>query len=113
MFLLVAHFQLPESSDGAIGEGAGEALDMLAAAVECRRVYFARSTEKAGRFVLTAEFDSAAAYRRSLSPWPMRTVVVPWLSTAELECSEVNEVLYSAVDGTVCRHDPTVTDPSR
>ncbi len=113
MFVLVAHFRLPGSSGASIPPSALEALDMLAASTECRRLHFAHSTESPERFVLVAEFDTAATYRRALSPWSMRTVVVPWLATAQLEVSEVSEVLFSAVDGAVARSDPTVPDPGR
>ena len=137
MFLLVAHFQLDESrgeaggpiepgapsepgspgSDGAaspaVPAAAQEPLKMLGASPECRRLRFARSTDVPGRFVLVAEFDSAAQYRRSLSPWPMRTVVVPWLSTADVDISEVNEVLLAAEDGRLTISEPTVTPPGR
>ncbi|MET3807603.1 hypothetical protein ABIB25_004629 [Nakamurella sp. UYEF19] len=115
MFVLVAHFRIdPASHAGApIPSDAVEPLEMLAASGRCSRLHFARSADVAGRFVLVAEFESAAAYRQSLSPWPMRTVFIPWLSTAEVEVSEVSEVLFSAVDGKVVVAEPTVTHPAR
>ncbi len=112
MFVLVAHFRVPDPGPG-IPSAAGEPLSLLAAAPECRRLRFAHSTEAADRFVLVAEFDSAADYRRALSPWPMRTLVVPWLSGAELTVSEVNEVLFAADAGKVRRWEPTVPEPGR
>jgi hypothetical protein len=113
MFLLVAHFRLEPSDPGPIPEIAREPLALLAAAPECRRLHFARSTDAADHFVLVAEFDSAASYRRSLSPWPMRIQVIPWLSGAELDVTAVNEVLYSSIDGAVVVSEPTVPDPGR
>lgn len=118
MFLLVAHFRVEDTggSDGpdgarhqALPPAAREPLALLAGSSECMRLRFARSTDVAGRFVLVAEFASAAQYRRSLSPWPMRMVVVPWLSTAEVDSSEVHEVLLAAEDGRLTTADPTVT----
>lgn len=124
LFLLVAHFRLHEAAGlreaaGAEGESAAvpsaaaEPLALLAASPECLRLRFARSTDVAGRFVLVAEFASAAQYRRSLSPWPMRTVVVPWLSTAEVDSSAVHEVLLAAEHGRLTTAEPTVTPPGR
>jgi hypothetical protein len=132
LFLLVAHFLLEDYTapagaatpftDGdagavtdqdAIPPSAAEPLAMLAASPECLRLRFARSTDVAGRFVLIAEFASAAQYRRSLSPWPMRTVVVPWLSTAQVDVSEVHEVLLAAEQGRLTATEPTVTPPGR
>jgi hypothetical protein len=92
---------------------AAEPLALLAASPECLRLRFARSTEVAGRFVLVAEFASAALYRRCLSPWPMRMTVVPWLSTAEVDTSEVHEVLLAAEHGRLTTSEPTVTLPGR
>lgn len=122
MFLLVAHFHV-DLPIGAAGTDSGaqpvvpaaaqEPLELLAASPECRRLLFARSTDVPGRFVLVAEFGSAAEYRRSLSPWPMRTVVVPWLSTADVDTSEVNEVLLAAEHGRLTTSEPTVIPPGR
>lgn len=112
MFVLVAHFRTAGSPE-AIPESAAEPLTMLATSPECRRLSFARSTESAERFVLVAEFESAASYRRALSPWPVRTVVIPWLSEADQSTSEVSEVMLSAVDGAVTVWDPTVPEPGR
>ena len=125
MFVLVAHFRLDDDdgdgdrdgggSDGgppsAVPPEAAEPLALLAASPECLRLRFARSTDVAGRFVLVAEFASAAQYRRALSPWPMRTVVVPWLSTADVDTSAVHEVLLAAEHGRLTTSEPTVTPP--
>ncbi len=113
MFLLVAHFRLDRPEGGPIPESAREPLALLAASPECLRLRFAQSTDTAARFVLVAEFESAAAYRRSLSPWPMRIQVIPWLSTAESDVTAVNEVLYSSTEGAVTVSEPTVPDPGR
>lgn len=104
---------VPADAGPAVPVHAREALAMLAASPECARLRFGRSTDVAGRFVLTAEFASAADYRRSLSPWPMRTVVVPWLSTAEVDTSAVHEVLLAAEGGRLTASEPTVTAPGR
>lgn len=113
MFVLVAHFRLAEAQGGSVPEDARAPLAMLAASPECQRLLFAHSTESSERFVLMAEFESAATYRRSLSPWPMRTTVVPWLSTADVQSSEVSEVLWGAVAGAVTEYEPTVPEPGR
>jgi len=111
VFVLVAHFRFVGAAAEPVPSPAAEPLAMLAASPECRRLSFARSTDSAGRFVLVAEFDSAASYRRCLSPWPMRTVVVPWLSTADQQSSAVSEVLLSAADGVTTTWEPTVPEP--
>ena len=112
MFLLVAHFRLNPVGSGVPPEAA-EPLTMLAASPECRSLRFARSTNTVDHYVLVAEFLSAPEYRRALAPWPMRTVVVPWLSTAQLEVSEVSEVLFSADGGELRSTRATVPDPGR
>ncbi len=110
MFILVAHFDDP---GGRLPDAALPALTLLAGQPECRRLRFAHSTERAGVFVLVAEFDSAGAYRRALAPFDVRTVVVPWLSTARIGDSGVNEVLLRADAGVVVRVEPTVPEPGR
>lgn len=99
--------------DASIPHLATEPLAILAAAPGCLRLWFARSTEFSDRYTLVAEFEHAASYRRALASWPMRTVVVPWLSTANQDDSQVNEVLLSAVDGVVTVWEPTVDEPGR
>ena len=118
MFVLVAHFAtaLPgqqASPTGTLPAGAEQPLSLLAASPQCRRLRFAQSTDVAGRYVLVAEFDSAAAYRRCLAGWDMRTEVAPWLSTAEVDVSGVHEVLFRADGGRVETMAPTVPDPGR
>lgn len=110
MFLLVAHFDDPRLG---LSDTARSALELLAAQPDCRRLRFARSTERAGVFVLVAEFDSAAAYRRALAPFDVRTFVIPWLSTARVDNSAVNEVLFEADAGVVRQVEPTVPEPGR
>jgi hypothetical protein len=75
---------------------AREPVGLLAAQPTCRNVRLARSTDDAAVWTLTAEFDSVPAYRRALSPFDVRTVVVPFLSTAEQHTSGVFEVALSA-----------------
>lgn len=113
MFVLVAHFRVVGSRGAEVPADAAEPLAMLAASPECSRLQFAHSTDSAGKFVLIAEFASAAVYRRAISPWPMRMTVVPWLSTAEPENTEVSEVLFSSSDGVVVLDEPTVPEPGR
>lgn len=103
-FLLVAHFSSPAPD---------EALQLLADQATCRSVRFARSTDIADRYVLVAEFASVRDYRQALSPFDVRSLVIPWLSTA-LAGSGVNEVLLTAEPGRppgapLERTEPTVT----
>jgi hypothetical protein len=64
-------------------------------------VRLARSTEHGDTWVLTAEFESVPAYRRTLSSFAARTALVPFLSTADIDTSGVFEVRYEAVGDTV------------
>jgi len=107
VFLLVAHFDPPADPHDLA------AVELLAAQPTCRRLRFARSTETADERVLVAEFDSAADYRRALSPFDVRTLVVPWLSGARVQPSGVYEVASTADDGVLIVLPPTVPDPGR
>ena len=83
---------------------------LLAAQPTCTSARLARSTDDAGVWILTAEFDSVPGYRRALSPFDVRTTVVPFLSTAEQGTSGVFEVAVSADTGRVREHELLV-DP--
>lgn len=124
MFLLVAHFRAEpaaestarSAADSAPGTGsvdavARQALALLVRDRGCLRLDYARSTEDPLRFVLVAVFASATAYRRALSPFDARTVLVPWLATAEQSISGVSEVLVTGEAGNLQDHVPTVEPP--
>ena len=109
MFVLVAHFTEPTSDVGDFRRAGDAALARMAADPGCRRLRWARSTDEPGRWVLTAEFDTAADYRRMLSPFPARELLVPWLSLAEQAVSGISEVHLAADGGALTALDTTVT----
>ncbi|WP_111765380.1 antibiotic biosynthesis monooxygenase [Nakamurella deserti] len=90
-------------------DNAREPVALLAAQPTCRNVRLGRSTDDAEVWTLTAEFDSVPAYRRALGPFDVRTVVVPFLSTAEQGTSGVFEVaLHSGADPSDPLTEPTL-----
>lgn len=107
MIVLVCRFV---GADPDFLAAARPAVTLLAAQPTCRAVRLARSTDDAGCWTLTAEFDSVPAYRRALGPFDVRTTVVPFLSTAEQQSSGVFEVALSAEAGVVTTHELLV-DP--
>ena len=114
VFLLVAHFRMDDGMDPqAALDRAREPILLLVAQPDTLWLRWARSTEDAGHLVLTAEFATAAAYRRALSPMPVRTTVIPWLSTAEVATSGVHEVLLAADGGVVVEPEIIVPEPRR
>ncbi|MEO5833822.1 MAG: antibiotic biosynthesis monooxygenase [Nakamurella sp.] len=86
------------------------AVALLAAQPTCRSARLARSTDDAAKWTLIAEFDSVPAYRRALSPFDVRTTVVPFLSTADQDTSGVYEVAVSSDSGDLTEHELLV-DP--
>ena len=114
MFLLIAHFDVAPGQDAerALAEGM-EPIRMLSEQPDTRWLRWGRSTEDAGRLVLVAEFDTAAAYRRAQSPLPVRAVLIPWLSGAQVQHSGAFEVLAAADAGRFWEPDVTVPDPGR
>ena len=114
LFLLVAHFRVAPGLDPReVLDQAGEPVRLLAAQPDTVRLRWARSTEDAGHLVLTAEFATAATYRRALSPMPVRTIVIPWLSAAEVATSGVHEVLLAADGGVIEEPEIIVPEPRR
>jgi Antibiotic biosynthesis monooxygenase len=113
VFLLIAHFDVdPASAEQALADAA-EPVRVLAGQPDTRWLRWGRSTEDAGRLVLVAEFDTAAAYRRAQSPLEVRTVLIPWLSTAEIRTSGAFEVLAAADGARLWAPDVTVPEPGR
>lgn len=113
MFLLIAHFAGPPAVE------AGDPVALLAAQPQTTWLRWAQSTEEPARSVLVAQFASAAEYRRALAGFDVRTIVVPWLSSAEVTVSGVYEVVAtadrtgSADDGALVLAETTVAEPGR
>lgn len=108
MIQLICRFTAAGSD---FADRARPAVDLLAAQPTCEVVRLSRSTEDAAVWVLTAEFDSFAGYRRALSPFDVRTVVIPFLSEADQATSGVLEVVLSGDSGGLTEHQ-TVVDPA-
>lgn len=83
---------------------ATRALDLLLAQPGCRRGLLVRATESATTWLLTVEFDSVAAYRHSMSPFPVREHVIPFLAEADTAEPAAYELVLEAVPGTTTRH---------
>lgn len=105
--LLVCRFDVPPAPSVAADAWLGRArtaVALLAAQTGCRGVELARATEAPGRWVLVAVFDSAADYRRALSPFDVRTHVVPFLSEARTDEPATFERRTSADASGVTEH---------
>ncbi len=114
MFLLIAHFDVDPGAEAerALADAAAP-VRLLAEQPDTRWLRWGRSTEDAGRLVLIAEFDTAAAYRRAQSPLAVRSVLIPWLSGAQVRSSGAFEVLAAADGDRFWEPDVTVPDPGR
>ncbi len=110
VFVLIAHFADADSGEDreAFRADTDVALTRMAADPGCRRLRWARSTDDSARWVLVAEFDTAADYRRMLSPFPAREALVPWLSRADQATSGVSEVWAAADGAQMTIFEPTV-----
>lgn len=96
--LLIARFtEEPPLAD------AKQALELLLAQPGCRRGLFVRSTET-DAWIMTVEFDSIAAYRRALSPFAVRTHVIPFLARADSAEPAAYEIVLDADDTGVREH---------
>ncbi|HEY0637519.1 MAG TPA: antibiotic biosynthesis monooxygenase [Pseudonocardiaceae bacterium] len=100
--LLVCRFAVGDGPAAAAFRGrVRRAVELLGAQDGCRRAIAGPATEDGGRWVLVAEFDDVAGYRRALSPFPVREHVIPLLSEAETGAPAVYETLLSSTDGEV------------
>jgi quinol monooxygenase YgiN len=100
--LLIARFTVADPS--AFTTRAQRALELLLAQPGCRRGLLVRSTESADSWVLTVEFASVSAYRKSLSPFDVRTHVIPFLAEADTTEPAAYEIVIEADPDTVRRH---------
>ncbi|WP_232662924.1 antibiotic biosynthesis monooxygenase family protein [Pseudonocardia sp. TRM90224] len=100
--LLVCRF-VP-TDPAAFQERAQRALELLTAAPGCDGGELGRSVDEPEQWVLTARFATVDAYRRALSPFPVREHVVPLLSEALADSSSTYETLVSATNGEATTH---------
>lgn len=114
MFVMIAYFTVqPGGSAEQMLADAQTPVRMLATQPDTRWLRWARSTEDAGRLVLMAEFETAAAYRRAQSPLEVRQVLIPWLSGADIVTSGAFEVLTAANGGQLWEPEVIVPAPQR
>lgn len=102
--LLVCRFAVPDTDVATFRVRAHRALELLGAAAGCRGGELGRSVDEPQRWVLAVRFDSVDAYRRALSPFPVREHVVPLLADALTDDPATFEVLASAVGDAVVEH---------
>ncbi|MGD9530081.1 antibiotic biosynthesis monooxygenase [Pseudonocardia sp.] len=107
--LLVCRFAVPDdpADPGAnvrFVARARRALELLTAAPGCLGGELGRAVDEPQRWVLAVRFASVDAYRRALSPFPVREHVVPLLSEALADEPATYEVLVSGADGRVVEH---------
>jgi len=111
MFLLIAHFEPGEPAGADPPAGSAEAVRLLGEQPATRSLRWARSTEEPVRWVLVAEFDTAADFRRAQSPFPVRAALIPWLAGA---ASSAAFEVVAVADRTVwSAPEVIVDDPGR
>lgn len=82
-------------------ERARHALELLTAQPGCLDGTLARATDDRDAWLLVVRFASVAAYRRAMSPFPVREHVVPLLAEALTDEPSAYEPRLTATDGTV------------
>jgi quinol monooxygenase YgiN len=99
--LLVCRFAVPAAGVASFRARARRALELLTAADGCHGGELGRAVDEPDRWVLAVRFASVDAYRRALSPFPVREHVVPLLSEALADEPAAYEVLAAAAAGAV------------
>jgi len=101
--LLVCRFTVLEPDVAEFTARAEKALELLIVRPGCLRGLLSRSMDEADRWVLTVEFESVVAYRRALSPFEVRELVIPLLSEALVDEPAGYEPVVVAAGGVVGR----------
>jgi quinol monooxygenase YgiN len=102
--LLVCRFVVSPEDEAVFAGRAERALELLTAAEGCLHAGLGRAVDDPDRWVLTARFASVTAYRRALSPFPVREHVIPLLSEALADEPSTYETLAEADGGMVTTH---------
>jgi quinol monooxygenase YgiN len=102
--LLVCRFAVTPEDSPAFLARARRALELLTDAGGCLGGELGRSVDEPQRWVLAVRFTSVDAYRRALSPFPVREHVVPLLSEALPDEPAAYETLVSATEGAATEH---------
>lgn len=100
--LLVCRFR-PSGPDerAALVERSRRALQLLGEQPGCIDATLAQATDDPDAWVLLARFESVAAYRRAMSPFPIREHVAPLLADALADEPSVYEPRLLAAGGAV------------
>ncbi|HVL84019.1 MAG TPA: antibiotic biosynthesis monooxygenase [Pseudonocardia sp.] len=109
--LLVCRFVVPAAEAPAFRARARYALELLTAAPGCRGGELGRAVDDPEHWTLLVRFASVDAYRRALSPFPMREHVVPLLAEARADAPSTFEVLLDAAAGAVVEHESLRAEP--
>ena len=102
--LLVCRFTAGPDTAPALRTRARVALELLTASEGCLGGELGRSVDEPDRWVLTVRFASVDAYRRALSPFPVREHVVPLLAEALADEPATFETLLIATAGDTAEH---------
>ncbi|ANZ35346.1 antibiotic biosynthesis monooxygenase [Lentzea guizhouensis] len=106
--LLVCRFRV--SDPETFTERVKRALELLTEQPGCRKGTLARSTDEDDRWVLTVEFESVVAYRRAMSPFPVREHVIPLLSEALTDEPAMYEPTLTSTGGEVEEHTSVLAE---
>jgi Antibiotic biosynthesis monooxygenase len=109
--LLVCRFTVPAPEAAAFAVRARRALELLTTAPGCLGGEAGRAVDDPHRWVLSVRFVSVDAYRRALSPFPVREHVVPLLSAALADEPATYEVLVEAAGGAATVHTSLRAEP--
>lgn len=102
--LLVCRFTVSPDDADAFLSRAHRALDLLGDADGFLGGEVGRAADDPRHWVLTVRFRTVDAYRRALSPFPVREHVHPLLAEADTSSPAAHETLLSRTPGTLTEH---------
>ena len=107
----MCRFAVDPADADAFAARARRALGLLTAAAGAEGGRLGRSADDPAAWVLEVRFASVDAYRRALSPFPVREHVVPLLAEALADEPATYEVLADAAAGVVTEWSSLRAEP--
>jgi hypothetical protein len=111
--LVVTRYRVPQPAAEAFSGDARQALEVLTARPGCTGGQLGRAIDDPTLWTLTTTWESVGAYRRALSAFEVKLVVVPVMYRAIDEPSAFEELVVWTPSGGIVQHETSLAAQPR